>query len=91
MTRDGAPLPPRLRRELSRELDRLELVLEQLAEVEAERDAMVPDQAACDQAMALIAQLMRLKGVGPETATILHGKCSTETSPTGRPSQAMPG
>jgi transposase len=71
VSRDGEPLPPRLRRELSRELDRLELVLEQLAEVEAERDAMVPDQAACDQAITMIAQLVRLRGIGPETATIL--------------------
>jgi transposase len=67
VSRDGEPLPPRLRREL----DRLELVLEQLAEVEAERDAIVPDQTVCDQALAMIAQLMRLRGIGPETATIL--------------------
>ena len=46
-------------------------MLEQLAEVEAERDAIVPDQAACDQAIAMIAQLMSLRGVGLETATIL--------------------
>jgi transposase len=45
-------------------------VLEQLAEVEAERDAIVPDPAACDQALAMT-QLMRLRGVGPEIATIL--------------------
>jgi transposase len=71
VTRDGHPLPPRLRRELARELDRLELVLEHLAEVEAERDALAPDPVAGDQAAPLIPQLMQLKGVGPETATIL--------------------
>jgi transposase len=71
VTRNGHPLPPRLRRELARELDRLELVLEHLAEVEAERDALAPAQVASDQAAPLIMQLIRLKGVGPETATIL--------------------
>lgn len=65
VTHNGEPLPPRLRREISRELERLELALEQLAEVEAERD-MVGDQAA-----AMIGQLARLKGVGPQTATVL--------------------
>jgi transposase len=84
VTHDGEPLPPRLRRELSRELDRLELVLEQLAEVEAERDVIVPDQAACDQAIAMIAQLMRLRGVGPETGDhpgaggVLPGLCQPQ-------------
>jgi transposase len=71
VTRNGHPLPPRLRRELARELDRLELVLEHLAEVEAERDALAPAQVASDQAAPLITQLIRLKGVGPERATIL--------------------
>jgi transposase len=47
VTHDGEPLPPRLRRELSRELDCLELVLEQLAEVEAEpRRRHLPDGIA---------------------------------------------
>lgn len=65
VTHNGEPLPPRLRREISRELERLELALEQLAEVEAERDT-VDDQAA-----TMIGQLVRLKGVGPQTATVL--------------------
>lgn len=76
VTHDGQSLPPRLRRELSRELDRLELLLEQLAEVEAERDAIAPDQSVCDQAVAMIPQLQRLRGVGPETATILAREVS---------------
>jgi transposase len=71
VTCDGHALPARLRRELARELDRLELVLEHLAEVEAERDALASDPVAADQAAPLISQLMQLKGVGPETATIL--------------------
>ena len=36
---DGQPLPPQLKIELVRELDRLELVTSQLAELEAQRDS----------------------------------------------------
>src|SRR5438132_9308651 len=40
-TGDGRPLPARLKAELVRELKRLELVLEMIATVEAERDAII--------------------------------------------------
>ena len=40
-TGDGRPLPPRLKAEIGRELDRLELVRRQIAAVEAERAALV--------------------------------------------------
>ena len=39
--RDGRPLPDHLKRQISRELDRLELLLEQIKAVEAERDALL--------------------------------------------------
>ena len=43
---DGQPLPPRLKMELRRELDRLELVMSQLAALETERDlALQANQA----------------------------------------------
>jgi transposase len=71
VTSDGQRLPPRLHREISREIDRLELVLDHLAEVEAERDELPYDVAACNGNAAMIKQLMSLKGIGPETATIL--------------------
>jgi transposase len=40
-TGDGRPLPARMKAQILRELDRLELVLGQLAAVEAERDALL--------------------------------------------------
>ena len=40
-TGDGRPLPVRLKRQIGRELDRLEVLLEQIKAVEAERDTML--------------------------------------------------
>ena len=40
-TGDGRPLPRHLKAQISRELDRLELLLEQIKAVEAERDALL--------------------------------------------------
>src|SRR5919199_323050 len=65
VTGDGRPLPERLAAEVRRHLRRLELVLEMLAEVEAERDratAAAPGKAAA---------LLRLKGLGAESAAVL--------------------
>jgi transposase len=42
-TGDGRPLPTRLKAEILRELKRLELVLEMIETVEAERDAIIKD------------------------------------------------
>jgi transposase len=67
-TPSGAPLPPHLQGELTRELARLELVLAQLAEVEAARDAALAAPAA-DRGARAIRVLLRLKAVGPELAT----------------------
>jgi transposase len=66
-TGDGQPLAMHLRAQILRELDRLELLLEQLKTVEAERDELL----ARDHAASPTAMLMQLKGIGPETATIL--------------------
>ena len=68
-TRDGHRLPPRLRAEIGREIDRLELLARQLKQVEAERDALISQVA--DDADSPAAQLMRLKGISVETATLL--------------------
>ena len=68
-TRDGHALPPRLKAEIGREIERLELLARQIRQVEAERDALaatVPEVAASPAAL-----LLRLKGVGPESATLL--------------------
>ena len=68
-TGDGRPLPVRLKAQIIRELDRLEVLLEQLKTVEAERDALL--KPASDEAASPAAMLARLKGIGPETAAVL--------------------
>src|SRR5262249_3183058 len=40
-TGDGRPLPPHLKAQINRELDRLDLLLKQINAVEAERDALL--------------------------------------------------
>ena len=68
-TGDGRPLPAHLKAQISRELDRLELVLPQLKAVEAERDALLkPVSEGCPTPAAMLAQL---KGMGPEFTAIL--------------------
>jgi transposase len=68
-TGDGRPLPVHLEAQLIRELDRLELLLEQLKTVAAERDALL--KPAGDEAASPAVMLVRLKGIGPEIAAIL--------------------
>lgn len=68
-TASGEPLPTRLKQELERELTRLELTLDQIRQVEAERDAAL-DAAKTDESNAM-AQLLRIKSIGAEAATIL--------------------
>jgi len=67
-TGDGRPVPAHLKAEILREIDRLELVLRQINEVEAERDEML----RLAQASSPVALLMRLKGIGPEFAAVLY-------------------
>jgi transposase len=66
-TGDGKPLPIHLKAQLSRELDRLELLAEQIKRVEAERD----DRCAVANKTAPQAMLTTLKGIGPEFANVL--------------------
>ena len=68
-TGDGRLLPAHLKAQISRELDRLELVLPQLKAVEAERDALL--EPASEEAPAPAAMLAQLKGMGPEFTAIL--------------------
>jgi transposase len=72
-TGDGRPLPPRFKAEIVRELERLELVRQQIAEVEAARDALLESQ----EAKAPAKRPMRLLSIGPEFATVLwlEGLC----------------
>jgi transposase len=71
---DGRVLPPRLAAELGRELTRLELVLEMIAALEAERDAVLEAPAPEHPHAAKIHALARLKGIGAEFATVLVGE-----------------
>ena len=71
ITGDGRPLPECLKAQIRRELDRLELVIEQVKAVEAERDALLAQAQASPGVPAPAAQLLALKGIGPEAAATL--------------------
>jgi transposase len=77
-TGDGRALPTNLKAQISRELDRLELLLAQIKVLEAERDALLA--AARQAAVATrqsggndkphpVAMLFELKGIGADFAT----------------------
>ena len=68
-TGDGRPLPAHLKAQIVRELDRLEVLLTQLAAVEAERDGLLEE--AGGEVRSPVAMLAQLKGIGPEFATVL--------------------
>jgi transposase len=70
VTGDGRALPCRLAAEIGRQLDQLELVLRHLAEVEAVRDTRAAQ--ARREGGSTLAALLRLKGIGPEIATVLQ-------------------
>ena len=76
-TGDGRPLPPRLTAEIRRQLARLEAVVTDLKAVEAERDALLAGDkpatpaAPAEAAPPEAAVLLRLKGIGPEFASVL--------------------
>ena len=67
-TGDGHQLSPMLKAEIRRELDRIAVVETQLAAVERARDALVRTEAAEEPNAAL---LLKLKGIGPEFASLL--------------------
>jgi transposase len=68
-TGDGRELPPMLKAEIRRELDRLAQVTTQLAAVERARDALVRTEAEERNNPADL--LLKLKGIGPEFASLL--------------------
>ena len=69
-TGDGRPLPDHMKRQISRELDRLELLLEQVKTVAAERDVLLVP-AAEDTVATPAKVLLALKGIGPDFASVL--------------------
>ena len=69
-TGDGGPLPTHLKTQISRELDRLELLLAQIKLAEAERDGLLAEgQAAAPELPARM--LLEFKGIGAECAATL--------------------
>jgi transposase len=71
ITGDGRPLPECLKAQIRRELDRLELLIEQIKAVEAERDALLAQAQASSGVPAPAALLLKLRGIGPEAAATL--------------------
>ena len=68
-TGDGRELPPMLKEEIRRELERIELAARQLAAVEHARDALIRMDA--EERNNPAALLLKLKGLGPEFASLL--------------------
>ena len=73
-TAQGVALPPRLKSEIKRELHRLELVVEMIASLEAERDIIAEDKASTHVNAEKIQALHKLKAIGPEFAAVLVGE-----------------
>jgi transposase len=69
-TGDGREVPAHMNAQICRELDRLELLLEQIKTVEQERDALIAAQVA-EAKPSAVKLLLALKGVGAEFAAIL--------------------
>jgi transposase len=73
-TGDGRALPPRLKAEIARELQRMELVLRMLKEIDAERNAIASARMSAHTNAKKIQDLVKLKAIGPEIATVLAGE-----------------
>ncbi|CDZ42256.1 Putative transposase Y4rJ [Neorhizobium galegae bv. officinalis] len=70
-TGDGRVLPLHMKRQVLRELDRLELLIDQIKGVEAERDDMLANERQSTREVALLSKVV---GVGPEFAAVLWGE-----------------
>jgi transposase len=68
---DGDPVPQVARIRIERLLDRLELTLRQIKEVEVARDAVLKKPAPADEAERMIRSLVDVRAIGPELATLL--------------------
>src|SRR5215469_14119922 len=74
-TANGRTLPPRLKAEILRELQRLELVLGMIKTIETERDAIAAAKTeAVHSRTKKIQGLAKMKSIGPEFATTLVGE-----------------
>ena len=99
-TGDGRPLGPHLKAQIERELDRLELLLEQIKAVEEARDRLIAglaesrsqDATASAEAQpSPVAQLMSLKGIGQEFAAVLWTEGLSRSFANRRQAGAYPG
>ena len=70
-TGDGRPLPPNMKRQVLREFGRMELRIDQIKEVEAERDDMLIEERQSAREVALLSKVV---GIGPEFAAVLWGE-----------------
>ena len=70
-TPEGMPLPPNTLAELRRDMARLRLVRDQIAQVEAARLEQLQQATAEDRPHAMVRLLARVIGVGIETADML--------------------
>jgi transposase len=66
---DGSAVPSGLRQRLTREFERRQLVARQISELESERRKGIRDRA--DPQMDQVRRLLRLKGIGKNTAWLL--------------------
>jgi transposase len=84
-TGDGRPLPVHLKAQISRELDRLELLIDQIRSVEAEQETLLaveskagPEKAGPEaEPRNAVAMLLAVKGIGEHSGAILwsEGLC----------------
>ncbi|WP_104668908.1 IS110 family transposase [Ensifer adhaerens] len=77
-TGDGRALPRHIKSQIMRELDRLELLLEQIAAVESERNSFLAvHEGSAHGTLTPATMLFAIRGVGAEFATILwsEGLC----------------
>ncbi len=72
-TGDGRELPAHLKAQIGRELDRTELLLEQIKAVETERDGLLAAarKPASEAAPDAVTMLLALKGIGSNFAAVL--------------------
>jgi len=90
-TPEGEPLPPNAAARLGRILDRLELVMKQITELEQARDAVVAKEAASSEVETMIRGLARMKGIGAELATVLVWEAYVRSFPSRRALAAYAG
>ncbi len=73
VAKDGNPLPPRIKAELERMLQRIDLIQEQVKAVEVARDKLIISDNR--EQVPGAAMILQLKGVGPDFAETIWSEC----------------